>query len=76
MVRGEAGGADRDFAAFLVSLVVVMPAAGGAVFRGDMGVVGFALLSNDAVVNAGIGIHEGLGIGRCEEGYPHGFWGS
>ena len=76
MIRGEAGGADRDFAAFLVSLVVVMLAVGGAIFGGDMDVEGFLFLSDDAVVDTGICVHEGLGLGRCEEGYPHGFWGS
>ena len=76
MFGREAGGADRDSATFLVSLVVVMPAAGGAIFGGDVDVEGFALFSDDAVIDMGVGIHEGLGKGRCEEGYPHGFWGS
>ena len=53
-----------------------MPTAGGAIFGGDVNVEGFALFANDAVVNAGVGVHEGLGRGRCEEGYPHGFGGS
>ena len=75
MVRREAGGADRGSAAFWVSLVVVMPAAGGAIFGGDVDVEGFTLFSDNAVINTGVGIHEGLGKGRCEEGYPHGFWG-
>ena len=76
MVRGEAGGADRDSAASLVSLVVVMLAACGAIFGGDVDVEGFVLFANDAVVNTGICVHEGLGLDRCEEGYPHGFRGS
>ena len=76
MIRGEAGGTDRDSTAFLVSLVVVMFAAGGAIFGGDVDVEGFALFTNDAVVNTGICVHEGLGLDRCEEGYPHGFRGS
>ena len=76
MVRGEAGGTDRDSAASLVSLVVVMLAACGAIFGGDVDVEGFTLLTDDAVVDSGICVHEGLGLDRCEEGYPHGFRGS
>ena len=52
MVRREAGGADRGSAAFWVSLVVVMPAAGGAIFGGDVDIEGFTLLSDDDVVNS------------------------
>ena len=64
MIRGEAGGADRDSAASLVSLVVVMLAACGAIFGGDVDIEGLALLTDDGVVNASVRTEEGLGMCR------------
>ena len=67
MCGREASRADFDTIAFLVTFMVVMLTAYRAVFRGDVYIEGFVLFSYDAVVKAGVGIHEGLSVVRCEE---------